>query len=150
MSGKYLIIASEFTKDISDRLIAGALKKFKELKIPIEKVDIEWVPGAFEIPTLAAKAARSKAYSAIICLGAVLRGETTHYDYVAGCSAKGLMLVGIESEMPVINGILTTENHDQALARSGGTKCDKGYECVEAAYKMIDVLKKMNKKGAFA
>lgn len=150
MTGKYLVIVSKFTQEISQRLLEGTEKKFKELGIGEERIDIEWVPGCFEIPTVAAKAARSHAYAAIVCLGAVIRGETTHFDYVANYSANGLMLVGIETETPIINGILTTENMEQAIARSGGLKCDKGYECIEAAEIMIEVLKKLNRKGSFA
>lgn len=115
----HLIIASRFNELITESLVAGAQRSFQESGLDADQVKLLWVPGAFEIPVAAARAARSQAFQSIVCLGAVVRGETPHFDYVAGPCASGLMTVSIETGIPIIFGVLTTDTVDQALNRAG-------------------------------
>ena len=106
-----------------------------------EDVDIAWVPGAFEIPLVASKMAKSGKYDAVICLGAVIRGDTTHYDYVCNEVSKGIATVSLESGIPVMFGVLTTENIEQAIARAGSKGGNKGYDCALGAVEMVNLLR---------
>lgn len=106
-----------------------------------EDVDIAWVPGAFEIPLVASKMAKSGKYDAVICLGAVIRGDTTHYDYVCNEVSKGIATVSLESGIPVMFGVLTTENIEQAIVRAGSKGGNKGYDCALGAVEMVNLLR---------
>ena len=106
-----------------------------------EDVDIAWVPGAFEIPLVASKMAKSGKYDAVICLGAVIRGDTTHYDYVCNEVSKGIATVSLESGIPVMFGVLTTENIEQAIARAGSKGGNKGYDCALGSVEMVNLLR---------
>ena len=143
MSARYLIVASKFNDLISKALVEGAKEAFTESGISPSDVDLVWVPGAFEIPTVAAKAARSHAFKAVVCLGAVIRGETPHFDYVAGQAAAGCQQIGIETGVPVIFGVLTTDTVEQALSRCGIKSGNKGAECARAAIQTAKTLQKV-------
>jgi 6,7-dimethyl-8-ribityllumazine synthase len=138
LQDKILIIASRFNDMIVSSLVNGAKHTLQAAGYDESRVNTLWVPGAFEIPALAAKAARSGTYSAIICLGAVIRGETPHFEYVAGPCASGLMNVGIETGLPIIFGVLTTDTIEQALNRSGLKYGNKGAEAASTALSMLE------------
>lgn len=140
MDKKILIIVARFNDMITRSLLAGASDAFRDAGYPEDKIQTVWVPGSFEIPVVAAKAARSGKYAAVVTLGAVIRGETPHFDFVAGQAASGLMNIGLETGVPVIFGILTTDTIEQALARSGIKGGNKGRDAAQAALEMIKVL----------
>lgn len=140
---KIHIIVSEFNNPIPEALLAGALQAFKDLRINKDTLVITKVPGAFELPLAAKLAAQLQSTDAVICLGAVIRGDTSHYDFVCSETSRGIMQVGLDSLKPVIFGLLTTENEQQAHVRSLPDKTNKGYECAVAAIKMIEVKKSL-------
>jgi 6,7-dimethyl-8-ribityllumazine synthase len=146
MNQRYLIIVAEFTRSISDKLLDGAKETFFEAGLEETQVDVLRVPGCFELPVVAMKAARSHAYAAIVCLGCVIRGETTHYDYVAGQAAEGIMRASLETEVPIIFGVVTTENLAQAQARAGGEHGNKGAYAAAAALSMTKTLQELSSK----
>jgi 6,7-dimethyl-8-ribityllumazine synthase len=143
VSQRYLVVAAKFNDLITKALLEGAKEAFQESGIASSDVDVVWVPGAFEIPTVAAKAARSHAFQGIVCLGAVIRGETPHFDYVAGQAAAGCQQVGIETGVPVIFGVLTTDTVEQALSRCGIKSGNKGAEAAKAAIQTAKALAKV-------
>ena len=136
---KFGIIVSRFNELVSKGLLEGAIDCLKRHGAAEETIDIVWAPGAFEIPVIAKKMA-SKKYSAIICLGAVIRGGTPHFDYVASEAAKGIAKVSLDSGVPVIFGILTTDNLEQALERSGAKPGNKGFAAAMSAIELANVL----------
>ena len=133
------IVVGRYNEDISKRLLRGAMRSLKEHGAD-EDPDVHWVPGAFEIPLTAMQLAESSRYDAIVTLGAVINGETAHFQYVAGECARGVMHVQLDTGVPCAFGILTTFDRDQALARSG-EKNNKGAEAVEAAIEMVNLLR---------
>lgn len=137
------IVASRFNDFVVGRLIDGALDGLKRHNVKDENITLAKVPGAFEIPVTAKKMAESKKFDAIICLGAVIRGATSHYDYVCNEVSKGIAQVSLESGVPVLFGVLTTENIEQAVERSGSKAGNKGTECALAAIEMIQLLKQL-------
>jgi len=137
------IIASRFNDFVVGRLVDGALDGLKRHNIKEENITLVKVPGAFEIPVIAKKMAEQKQYDAIICLGAVIRGATSHYDYVCNEVSKGIAQVSLEAGIPVLFGVLTTENIEQAVERSGSKAGNKGTECALAAIEMINVIKSL-------
>jgi 6,7-dimethyl-8-ribityllumazine synthase len=143
MTARYLIVASKFNDLISKALLAGAQETFAAGGVHGQDVDTLWVPGCFELATVAAKAAKSGAYTAIVCLGCVIRGETPHFDYVAGQAAAGLQRVGIETGVPVIFGVLTTDTVEQALNRSGIKGGNKGADAASAALAMAKTMTRL-------
>lgn len=132
------IVVSHFNIAITQKLLEGASARLHELGV--ENETVVWVPGAVEIPLIAQHLARSNRYHAIIALGAVIRGETSHYDYVCQQVSNGCQKVALESHLPIIFGVLTTDNEEQAHARIGGTHGHKGRESADAAYQMIALL----------
>ena len=140
---RFLIVCSDFTRSISDALLEGARETLLEAGVDEDHIDVVRVPGSFEIPVVAAAAARRGRYEAIICLGCVIRGETSHYDFVAGQTAEGIMRASIDSEVPIIFGVLTTENLAQAQARVGGEHGHKGAYSAAAALHMSRVMKQI-------
>jgi len=134
LSARYAIAVARFYEDLAERLIAGARAAFAEGGI--EDVEIFDVPGAYELPLAASYAAASGRFAGVACLGAVIRGETDHYDYVCAEAARGIMRVQLETGVPCAFGVLTVENMDQALARSGGGKRDQGRHAAEAVMLM--------------
>lgn len=134
------IVAARFNEFITSKLVDGALDGLKRHGVSEEDIDTAWVPGAFEIPLIASKMAKSNKYDAVICLGAVIRGSTSHYDYVCNEVAKGIAQVSLESGIPVMFGILTTENIEQAIERAGTKAGNKGFDCAEGAIEMVNLI----------
>lgn len=143
MSLRHLIVAARFNELITKSLVESALSVYQDQGLG-DTVDVVWVPGAFEIPVAAARAARSKRYASIVCLGAVIRGETPHFEYVAGPCASGLMNIGIETGIPTIFGVLTTNTVEQALNRAGLKLGNKGAEAALTAITMVKTLKQFD------
>ena len=137
------IIAARFNEFITSKLLGGAMDAIIRHGGKKEDVTVAWVPGAFEIPLVAQKMANSKKYDAIICLGAVIRGSTSHYDYVCAEVSKGIAHVGMDSGIPVMFGVLTTDTIEQAIERAGTKAGNKGFDCAVGAIEMADLLRKM-------
>jgi 6,7-dimethyl-8-ribityllumazine synthase len=142
--GRFAVVRATFYMDLAERLTAGALKGFQEEGIEESSVEVFDVPGAFELPLAAKVCAASGAYAGVACLGAVIRGETDHYDWVCSAAAHGIELVQVETGVPCAFGLLTVENHDQALARSGGDKRDQGYNAALVAVRMARLVAAVN------
>ena len=137
------IIASRFNEIIVNKLLGGAVDGLVRHGVDEENITAAWVPGAFEIPVAALKMAQSGKYDAVICVGAVIRGDTSHYDYVCNEVSKGIAQVSMSTGIPVLFGILTTENIEQAIARAGSKAGNKGYDCALSAFEMVNLLTKM-------
>lgn len=137
---KLAIVAGRFNEFIVSKLIGGALDAFKRHGVEEENIDLAWVPGAFEIPLIAKKLAKSGKYAGVVCLGTVIRGATSHYDYVCGEVSKGIANVSLDTEVPVIFGIVTTENIEQAIERAGTKAGNKGFDAAMAAIEMANLL----------
>lgn len=137
------IVAARFNEFITSKLLGGALDGLKRHEVSEDDIDIAWVPGAFEIPLIASKMAKSRKYDAIICLGAVIRGSTTHYDYVCSEVSKGIAHVSLNSDIPVMFGVLTTENIEQAIERAGTKAGNKGFDCAVGAIEMVNLIRDM-------
>ena len=137
------IVAARFNEFITSKLLGGALDGLKRHEVTKDDIDIAWVPGAFEIPLIASKMAKSRKYDAIICLGAVIRGSTTHYDYVCSEVSKGIAHVSLNSDIPVMFGVLTTENIEQAIERAGTKAGNKGFDCAVGAIEMVNLIRDM-------
>ncbi|GFI62527.1 6,7-dimethyl-8-ribityllumazine synthase [Clostridiales bacterium] len=137
------IVAARFNEFIVSKLVSGAIDGLKRHDVSEEDIDVAWVPGAFEIPIIAAKMAESKKYDAVIALGAVIRGATTHYDYVCAEVSKGVAQAGLKSGVPVMFGVLTTDNIEQAIERAGTKAGNKGYDCALGAIEMVNLIKEM-------
>ena len=135
------IVASRFNEFITSKLLSGAMDGLLRHDVREEDVHVAWVPGAFEIPLIASKMAKSGRYDAVICLGAVIRGSTSHYDYVCSEASKGIAAVSLETGIPVMFGVLTTENIEQAIERAGTKAGNKGYECAEGAIEMVNLIR---------
>jgi len=142
-AGRFAIVASRFNALVTEALWTGCRDTFVRHGVPEDRLDLVWVPGSFEIPLVARKVAESGQYAAVICLGCVIRGETGHYDHVAGQAASGVMQAGLETGVPVIFGILTTETVEQALNRAGLKSCNKGADAALAAIEMVNLLKRL-------
>jgi 6,7-dimethyl-8-ribityllumazine synthase len=139
--GRFAIVAARFNQYIVDQLVAGALDGLKRHGVADDAIDIVWVPGSFEIPPVAQRLAASKKYAAVITLGAVIRGETDHYDHVAGGAASGVAQAAMATGVPVIFGILTCDTLEQAVNRAGGKSGNKGFEAALAAIEMVNLLR---------
>lgn len=137
------IVASRFNEIIVNKLLAGAVDGLARHGVEEQNITAAWVPGAFEIPVAALKMADSGKYDAIICVGAVIRGDTTHYDYVCNEVSKGIAQVGLKSGMPVLFGVVTTENIEQAILRAGSKAGNKGYDCALSAIEMVNLMSQM-------
>ena len=137
------IIATRFNEFITSKLLGGAMDGLLRHDIKEENIDVAWVPGAFEIPLIASKMAKSGKYDAVICLGAVIRGATSHYDYVCAEVSKGIATVALQSEIPVMFGVLTTDNIEQAIERAGTKSGNKGYECALGAIEMVNLIREI-------
>ncbi|MDO4614073.1 MAG: 6,7-dimethyl-8-ribityllumazine synthase [Lachnospiraceae bacterium] len=137
------IVASRFNEIIVNKLLGGAVDGLVRHGVENENITAAWVPGAFEIPTAAQKMAKSGKYDAVICVGAVIRGQTSHYDYVCNEVSKGVAQVALQTGVPVMFGIVTTENIEQAIARAGSKAGNKGYDCALSAIEMVNLLSQM-------
>ncbi|OGI10223.1 MAG: 6,7-dimethyl-8-ribityllumazine synthase [Candidatus Melainabacteria bacterium RIFCSPLOWO2_02_FULL_35_15] len=140
-SNKFAIVVSRFNEFITEKLLDGCIQTLANNGIEMKHVDIIKVPGTFEIPTMAGNLVDLEKYSAIICLGCVVRGETSHYDHICNAVSNEICRLGTESRIPVIFGILTCENIGQAMDRAGGSKGNKGSESALAAIEMVNLLK---------
>ena len=144
---KFAVVVARFNNFITSKLLDGALDALKRHDTPDENISVAWVPGAFEIPLVAKKMASTKNFDAIICLGAVIRGATTHYDYVCNEVSKGIAQVGLQSGVPTIFGIVTTENIQQAIERAGTKSGNKGFDAAISAMEMANLLKALPNDG---
>ncbi len=141
---KFCIVVSRFNDFIGKKLLEGAVDTFKRLNVKEENIDVVYTPGAFEIPLMAQYAAKSKKYNAIVALGAIIKGSTSHYDYVCAELSKGIANVSMTTGIPVLFGVLTTDTIEQAIERAGTKAGNKGADCAKAAIEMANVIKKIN------
>ena len=135
------IVVARFNEFITSKLLGGAMDGLLRHNVAEDDIHVAWVPGAFEIPLVASKMAKSGKYDAVICLGAVIRGATSHYDYVCNEVSKGVASISLENDIPVMFGVLTTENIEQAIERAGTKAGNKGSECAESAIEMINLIR---------
>lgn len=140
---KFCIVISRFNEFIGSKLLSGAIDELKRHGVNEENIDVVWTPGAFEIPLVAKRCAKSGKYNAIITLGAIIKGSTSHYDYVCAELSKGIAQIGLETEVPVLFGVLTTENIEQAIERAGTKAGNKGSDAAKAAIEMANLLKEI-------
>ena len=135
------IVAARFNEFITSKLLAGAIDGLKRENVSEDDIEVAWVPGAFEIPLIASKMANSGRYDAVICLGAVIRGSTSHYDYVCSEVSKGIAQTSLSSGLPILFGVLTTDTIEQAIERSGTKAGNKGFECAQGAIEMVNLIR---------
>lgn len=140
---RFALVVSRFNEFISTRLLAGALDALKRHEAREEDLEVFWVPGSFEIPLIAKKIAKSGRFDAVICLGAVIRGDTPHFEYVASEVAKGIALVGLETEIPVMFGVITSDTLEQAIERAGTKAGNKGWDAAMGALEMANLIRKI-------
>jgi 6,7-dimethyl-8-ribityllumazine synthase len=140
---KFAVVIARFNEFISTRLLDGAMDALKRHDTDMDSVDIAWVPGSFEIPLVASKLAASGRYDAVICLGAVIRGSTPHFEYVASEVSKGIARVGLDRGVPVVFGIITADTIEQAVERAGAKQGNKGWQAALTAVEMGNLLKAM-------
>lgn len=140
---KFGIVAGRFNEFISSKLLGGAVDALKRHDAAEEDIEMAWAPGAYEIPLIAKKMAKSGKYDAVICLGAVIRGATPHFDYVASEVAKGVAHAGLEAEVPIIFGVLTTDSLEQAIERAGTKSGNKGFDAAMAAIEMGNLMRQL-------
>jgi 6,7-dimethyl-8-ribityllumazine synthase len=145
--GRFAIVAARFNAMVTESLLSGCRDAFTRHGVPGDRLDVAWVPGSFEIPMVARRMAGSGRYAAVICLGCVIRGETGHYDHVAGQAAAGVLQAGLGTGVPVIFGILTTETVEQALDRAGLKGGNKGADAALSAIEMVNLLRKLDGPG---
>lgn len=143
---RFAVAVSRFNDVVTTRLLDGALAAFRRHGADDEDLEVAWAPGAFELPLVALRLARSGQFDAVVCLGAVIRGETAHFEYVAGECARGVQRVGLETGVPCIFGVLTTETLEQALDRAGGAHGNKGWDAATAAMEMAALLESLPKQ----
>ena len=137
------IVAARFNEFITSKLLSGAMDGLIRHEVAQEDVEVAWVPGAFEIPLIAQKMAESGKYDAVICLGAVIRGATSHYDLVCNEAAKGVAQVGLKTGVPVLFGVVTTNTIEQAIERAGTKAGNKGYDCATSAIEMVNLIRQI-------
>lgn len=137
------IVVARFNEFITGKLLSGALDSFARHGVDVADVDVAWVPGAFEIPLVASRMAESGEYDAVVCLGAVIRGATSHYDHVCAEVSKGVAQASLASGVPIIFGVLTCDTIEQAIERAGSKAGNKGSECAESAIEMANLLRQL-------
>ena len=137
------IVVARFNEFITSKLLGGAMDGLIRHNVSEENIDVAWVPGAFEIPLIASKMAAIKKYDAVLCLGAVIRGSTSHYDYVCNEVSKGIARISLESGIPVMFGVITTENIEQAIERAGTKAGNKGFDCAVSAVEMVNLIREI-------
>lgn len=143
---RFAIAASRFNGIVTSKLVEGATSAFRRHGIAEEDVEVAWAPGAFELPLVAQRLARSAQFDAVVCLGAVIRGETAHFEHVAGECARGIQRVTLDTGVPCIFGVLATETLEQAMERAGGKHGNKGWEAATAAVEMASLLDELPKQ----
>lgn len=141
--GRFVLVAARFNQFIVKHLVDGALDGFKRHGVADDAIDVVWVPGSFEIPLVAQRLAKSGKFAAVLCLGAVIKGETDHYDYVAGGAANGVAQAALSTGVPVIFGILTCDTLEQAINRAGAKGGNKGFEAALTAMEMVNLLRQL-------
>ena len=141
--GKIAIVVAQFNEMITGKLLKGAEEALSEYGVAEEDITVVWVPGSFEIPVIAKKLCETKEYGAVVCLGAIIRGDTYHFEMVAEGVTMGINSVAIDTGVPVIFGVITTENMDQAIARTGSRNGNKGWEAAVTALEMINVIEQL-------
>ena len=141
------IVAGRFNDDVTKLLLEGARDELADRGLEPDSVQVVWVPGAFEVPLAAKRLAESGELDAVICLGAVIRGDTPHFEYVADACASGISRVALDTGVPIAFGVLTTDDREQAFARTGGTEGNKGAEAAATAVEMVDLLRQLGKGG---
>ena len=137
------MVAARFNEFIVSKLIEGAVDGLRRHGVEDDCIDLAWVPGAFEIPLIASQMAKSGKYDAVICLGAVIRGSTSHYDYVCSEVSKGIAQVSLKSDIPVMFGVLTTDTIEQAIERAGTKAGNKGFDCAAGAIEMVNLMQEI-------
>lgn len=145
-SDRFAIVVARWNEAITRKLLDGAVATFKEHGVADDMIDVAWVPGAMEIPLIAQRMAASARYAAVLCLGAVIRGETTHDQHINRSVTNAITRIGLATNVPVLFGVLTCETMEQAIQRAGGSFGNKGAECAEAALQMIGLLKNLPNK----
>ena len=138
------IVVARFNEFITSKLLGGAMDGLLRHNVAEDDIHVAWVPGAFEIPLVASKMAKSGKYDAVICLGAVIRGATSHFDYVCNEVSKGVASISLENDIPVMFGVLTTDNIEQAIERAGSKSGNKGYDCALGAIEMVNLLREID------
>jgi len=144
---RFAIVVARFNELVTRKLLDGALEALRAHDVADDDVDVVWVPGAFEIPPVARRLALSNTYDGVVCLGAVIRGETAHFEHVAGQAAAGIREAAEAADVPVSFGVVTTEDLDQALDRAGGKHGNKGWDAAVAAIEMASLLEQLPKEG---
>ncbi len=144
---KFGVVISRFNEFISQKLLDGARDAFARHGVNPDAVDIAWTPGSFEAPLVALKLAQTGSYDAVVCLGAIIKGGTPHFEYVASELSKGIARVSLDTGLPVINGVITAENLEQAIERAGTKMGNKGFDAAVAAIEMANLIKGINKPG---
>ncbi len=142
-AGRFALVAARFNAVVVDQLTAGALDALKRHGVADDKVDVVKVPGSFEIPVVAQRLGKSGKYAAVICLGCIIRGDTDHYDHVAGAATNGIARAGLDAGVPVIFGVLTTDTLEQAVHRAGAKAGNKGFEAAVTAVEMVNLMAKL-------
>jgi 6,7-dimethyl-8-ribityllumazine synthase len=148
--GRFALVAARFNHFVVEKLVAGALDGLKRHGVADEALDLVWVPGSLEIPLVAQRLAGSRRYAAVVCLGAVIKGDTDHYDYVAGGAAHGVAAAALATGVPVIFAILTCDTLEQALDRAGAKSGNKGFDAAVAAIEMVNLLRQLPGDGTTA
>lgn len=143
---RFAVVASRFNGLVTEKLVEGALAAFWKLGISEDDVEVAWTPGAFEVPLVAKRLAESGQFDAVVCLGAVIRGDTAHFEYVAGEAARGVQQVALETDIPCTFGILTTDSLEQAMDRAGGKHGNKGWDAAAAAVEAASLLDDLPKR----
>jgi 6,7-dimethyl-8-ribityllumazine synthase len=143
-SGRFAIVVARYNEHITAKLLAGALETLRAGGVADQAIDVAWVPGAWEIPLVAQRMARSANYVAVLCLGAVIKGETTHDEHINRQVSQSLGQIALETGLPVLFGVLTCNTREQAIHRAGGNAGNKGVECAEAALEMVRLLGKLS------
>jgi 6,7-dimethyl-8-ribityllumazine synthase len=141
---RFAIVASRFNEEITTKLVAGATDALTRHAVPLEEIDVVWVPGAWELPAAARRLLSTDRYDALVAVGAVVRGDTPHFDYVAGEAARGLGRASAEFDRPIGFGVLTCDNMEQAMARAGGAHGNKGWDAALAALEMTDLFDRLD------
>jgi 6,7-dimethyl-8-ribityllumazine synthase len=142
--GRFALVVARYNESITSKLLAGALQTLAECGVTDENVSVAWVPGAFEIPLVAERLAASGRYAAVVCLGAVIRGETTHDQHINRAVSLAITEIGVRTGVPVLFGVLTCDTLEQAIHRSGGNVGNKGSECAAAAVEMVNLLSQLD------
>ena len=143
ISGRFAVVVSRYNEHITGKLLAGAVETLRAAGVAEAAIDVAWVPGAWEIPLIAQQMAHSGKYAAVLCLGAVIRGETTHDEHINRQVSLSLGQLALEAELPVLFGVLTCNTVEQAIHRAGGNVGNKGQECADAALEMVRLLQKL-------